>query len=49
MPVRGSAGVVHVLVKLARDVRLDRLVTLKQLEAAGVRAKVDVDPLETAT
>jgi len=35
------------MVKVARNVRLDRLITLKQLEADGVRAKVDIDPLET--
>jgi hypothetical protein len=28
-------------------VRLDRFVTLTQLEADGVRAKVDIDPLDT--
>jgi primosomal protein N' (replication factor Y) len=47
VPVRGRANTVQFLVKVARNVRLDRLVTLKQLEAEGVRAKVDVDPLET--
>jgi primosomal protein N' (replication factor Y) (superfamily II helicase) len=48
VPVRGRANTVQVLVKVARNLRLDRLVTLKQLESDGVRAKVDVDPLETA-
>ena len=47
VPVRGRASTVQVLVKVARNLRLDRLVTLKQLETEGVRAKVDVDPLET--
>jgi len=47
VPVRGRANTVQVMVKVARNVRLDRLVTLKQLESDGVRAKVDVDPLET--
>jgi len=45
--VRGKANTVQVMVKVARDRRLDRLVTLTELEAGGVRAKVDVDPLET--
>jgi primosomal protein N' (replication factor Y) len=48
VPVRGRANTVQVLVKVARNLRLDRLVTLRQLESDGVRAKVDVDPLETA-
>jgi primosomal protein N' (replication factor Y) len=48
VPVRGRTNTVQVLVKVARNLRLDRLVTLKQLESDGVRAKVDVDPLETA-
>ena len=47
VPVRGKASTVQVLVKVARNLRLDRLVTLKQLETEGVRARVDVDPLET--
>jgi primosomal protein N' (replication factor Y) len=47
--VRGRASTVQVLVKVARNLRLDRLVTLKQVESEGVRAKVDVDPLETAS
>jgi len=47
VPVRGKTNTVQVMVKVARNVRLDRFVTLKQLEAEGVRAKVDVDPLET--
>ncbi len=47
IPARGRANVVQVLVKLDRNVRLDRLVTLTQLEADGVRAKVDIDPLDT--
>jgi primosomal protein N' (replication factor Y) len=47
VPVRGKASTVQVMVKLARNVRLDRLVTLAQLEADGVRARVDIDPLET--
>ncbi len=46
VPARGRANVVQVLVKLDRNVRLDRLVTLTQLEADGVRAKVDIDPLD---
>ncbi len=45
--VRGRADTVQVLIKLDRNVRLDRLVTLRQLEADGVRAKVDIDPLDT--
>ena len=45
--VRGRTNTVQVMVKVARNVRLDRFVTLKQLESDGVRAKVDVDPLET--
>jgi primosomal protein N' (replication factor Y) len=48
VPVRGRANTVQVMVKVARNLRLDRLVTLKQLESDGVRVKVDVDPLETA-
>ena len=48
VPVRGRTNTVQVLVKVARNLRLDRLVTLKQLESDGVRARVDVDPLETA-
>jgi primosomal protein N' (replication factor Y) len=47
VPAHGRADVVQVLIKLDRSVRLDRLVTLTQLEADGVRAKVDIDPLET--
>ncbi len=47
VPARGRANVVQVLIKLDRNVRLDRLVTLTQLEADGVRAKVDIDPLDT--
>jgi len=47
VPVRGNADTVQVLVKVARNLRLDRLVTLSQLESEGVKAKVDVDPLET--
>jgi primosomal protein N' (replication factor Y) len=47
VPARGRATVAQVLIKLDRDVRLDRFVTLTQLEAVGVRAKVDVDPLDT--
>jgi primosomal protein N' (replication factor Y) len=47
VPVRGKTNTVQVMVKVARNVRLDRLVTLKQLESEGIRAKVDVDPLET--
>ncbi|MCX6842285.1 MAG: primosomal protein N' [candidate division WOR-3 bacterium] len=47
VPVRGRTNTVQVLVKVARNLRLDRLVTLKQLESDGVRARVDVDPLET--
>jgi primosomal protein N' (replication factor Y) len=45
--VRGRTNTVQVLIKVARNLRLDRLVTLKQLESDGVRARVDVDPLET--
>jgi primosomal protein N' len=47
VPARGRTNVAQVLIKVARNVRLDRLITLKQLEADGARAKVDVDPLET--
>jgi len=47
VPARGRANVVQVLIKLDRNVRLDRLVTLAQLEADGVKAKVDIDPLDT--
>lgn len=47
VPVRGRTGVVQVMVKVARNVRLDRLVTIAQLEADGIRAKVDIDPLDT--
>jgi primosomal protein N' (replication factor Y) len=47
VPARGRANVSQVLVKLDRNVRLDRLVTLTQLEADGVKAKVDIDPLDT--
>jgi primosomal protein N' (replication factor Y) len=47
VPARGRANASQVLVKLDRNVRLDRLVTLTQLEADGVRAKVDIDPLDT--
>ncbi len=47
VPVRGRADTVQVLVKVARNLRLDRIVTLRQLESDGVRARVDVDPLET--
>ena len=47
IPARGRANVSQVLVKLDRNVRLDRLVTLTQLEADGVKAKVDIDPLDT--
>ena len=47
VPARGRANVVQVLVKLDRNVRLDRLVTLTQLEADGVKAKVDIDPLDS--
>jgi hypothetical protein len=39
--------VAQVLIKLDRNVRLDRLVTLTQLEADGVKVKVDIDPLDT--
>jgi primosomal protein N' (replication factor Y) len=46
VPARGRANVSQVLVKLDRNVRLDRLVTLAQLEADGVKAKVDIDPLD---
>ena len=48
VPVRGKASAVQVMVKVARNLRLDRLVSMRQLEADGVRARVDVDPLETA-
>ncbi len=47
VPVRGKANTVQVMVKLVRNVRLDRLVTLAQLETDGVKARVDIDPLET--
>jgi len=47
VPARGRANVAQVLIKLDRNVRLDRLVTLTQLEADGVKAKVDIDPLDT--
>jgi primosomal protein N' (replication factor Y) len=47
VPARGRANVSQVLVKLDRNVRLDRLVTLTQLESDGVKAKVDIDPLDT--
>ncbi|HTW90730.1 MAG TPA: primosomal protein N' [bacterium] len=47
VPVRGRTGAVQVMVKVARNVRLDRLVTIAQLEADGVRAKVDIDSLDT--
>ena len=47
VPARGRANVAQVLVKLDRNVRLDRLVTLTQLEADGVKVKVDIDPLDT--
>ena len=47
VPARGRANVSQVLVKLDRNVRLDRLVTLTQLEADGAKAKVDIDPLDT--
>jgi primosomal protein N' (replication factor Y) (superfamily II helicase) len=46
VPARGRANVAQVLIKLDRNVRLDRLVTLTQLEADGVKAKVDIDPLD---
>ena len=46
VPTHGRASAAQVLVKLDRTVRLDRLVTLTQLEADGVKAKVDIDPLE---
>jgi len=38
---------VQVMVKMARNLRLDRLLTLTELEANGVKVRVDVDPLET--
>jgi primosomal protein N' (replication factor Y) len=47
VPARGRANVAQVLIKLDRNVRLDRLVTLTQLEADGVKVKVDIDPLDT--
>jgi len=47
VPVRGKTNTVQVMVKVTRNIRLDRLVSLRQIEADGVRAKVDVDPLET--
>jgi primosomal protein N' (replication factor Y) len=47
VPARGREGSVQVMVKVARDQRLDRFLTLAQLEADGVRSKVDIDPLET--
>jgi primosomal protein N' (replication factor Y) (superfamily II helicase) len=47
VPARGRTTVAQVLVKLDRDVRLDRFVNLTQLEADGVRVKVDIDPLDT--
>jgi primosomal protein N' (replication factor Y) len=46
VPARGRPNVAQVLIKLDRNVRLDRLVTLTQLEADGVKAKVDIDPLD---
>jgi primosomal protein N' (replication factor Y) len=46
VPVRGKANTVQVMVKLARDRRLDRLVKLVDLEAGGVKVRVDVDPLD---
>jgi len=45
-PVRGRAKAVQVMVKVARDRRLDRMVKLAELEADGVRVRVDVDPLD---
>jgi primosomal protein N' (replication factor Y) len=47
VPVRGRKSSVQVMVKVCRNVRLDRVVSLQQLESDGVRARVDVDPLET--
>jgi len=47
VPVRGRADRVQVMVKMARNLRLDRLLTLTELEANGVKVRVDVDPLET--
>ena len=47
VPARGRANTVQVMVKVPRHVRFDRFVALSQLEADGVKAKVDVDPLET--
>jgi len=46
VPVRGKANTVQVMVKVARDRRLDRLVKLAELETGGVRVRVDVDPLD---
>jgi primosomal protein N' (replication factor Y) len=44
VPGRGPAH--RLLVKIPRGRRLDRLVALSELNAPGVRARVDVDPLE---
>lgn len=36
----------QVLVKLPRDLRLDRVLSPRQLDAPGVKSRVDIDPLE---
>jgi primosomal protein N' (replication factor Y) len=48
IPVTGNRRAWQLLVKLPRTTRLDRLVGQEQLETRGVKARVDVDPLEVA-
>lgn len=45
-PVSLLTGVARLLVKLPRSTSLDRLITRKQLETAGVEARVGIDPVE---
>jgi primosomal protein N' (replication factor Y) len=46
-PVSGRKNAVQLLVKLRRDLRLDRLLGIRELEPRGIRTLVDVDPVET--
>jgi primosomal protein N' (replication factor Y) len=48
LPIPGRARAQRLLVKLDRNLRLDRLVSRKMIEQGGVDARVDVDPIDTA-
>lgn len=48
VPIPGRGAPQRLMVKVTRQARLDRLVQPAEFEASGIRARVDIDPLDVA-